>query len=230
MAYLDEIHALLPDNGEAEISAEDIRTSFDIIDSNLGKLVKLDTGYKIQQDYTNFGTPGLNSVDISTQTNIDILNGTTGISSFCQGIGTRNANYTGVSLGYYNNNLPDTLLEIGNGTLNSRANVLEVYNTGLVTAPGLTLALINQNGNGTIATKEYVNQQNLNIQETDFTGNNVQEDFIITRVPVYIQVFNKGIKEQAGVNYTLANDGSETTITFITAPDTSAWVQIVTYG
>ncbi len=228
--YLNDIYALLPDNGSGEISAEDLRDSFGLISDWTGQLTKQGTGYIIydsSQLYPNHGTLGNQAIDLSNQNQIDPLNGAVHDYSFCTGFNTRTSSEYSTILGQYNNPKLGTLLEVGCGDSVTRRNAIEVFQDGTSNAPISTIASINARGAKCLATKEYVDQTVPVPVPYTFTGDNVNTVFTVP-LGSFIQVFNKGILEQETVSYSLVQ-GVNSTITFNTPPDSGAWVYIIVY-
>jgi len=58
------------------------------------------------------------------------------------------------AIGAYNNNLSDTLFEVGNGINGARSNAIEIYSNGRIHAPALSTSLITDNR--CLVTKEYL--------------------------------------------------------------------------
>jgi len=235
MAYIDDIYALLPTNGTGEISAADQRDSFTLMYNNIGKLISqtqgINTGYRIYStDYTNYGPIGNIAYDLSTHVAPDIQNGATHNYSFVQGEGSRSSSFGSTNLGYYNNPQINSIFEIGIGTAALRMNAFEVYKDGTVTSPEVTNANIDLRGPKTFITKEYLDSNFVvTSTSTSFTGNGSNLVFVVPAAP-YIEVFNKGIKEQPTAAYSVVTDVVNSTVTFVSAPDSGAWIEIISQG
>jgi len=173
MAYIDIIHALLPDNATGDITASDLRQCFDLVDENIGKLVQIqengNTGYRLYNKDANFyGEIGHDAVDISTQTENSATRGATGRNSFAVGYQTTSAgrySYAGgyetiaqndyqTSIGKHNTSTStETIFEVGIGAdASNRTNALEIYSNGRIIAPELNTITDPKS----LTTKEYV--------------------------------------------------------------------------
>jgi hypothetical protein len=176
MAYIDIIHALLPDNATGDISAADLRACFSLVDENIGKLVQvqenMNTGYRLYGKDANFhGDIGEQAIDLSEQTESSATKGATGRTSFATGFQTtaegRYSYAAGfetiakndyqTALGKYNTAVStETLFEIGNGDSITRSNALEVYQNGVIQAPESDLINIGAGSGKVLVTKEWV--------------------------------------------------------------------------
>ena len=154
MGYINEIEALLADNNQGLISAEDLRRSFSILDDNTSALQKTLNGWRInnnnQELYLDIGQ---NAIDFTIGT-VDNV-GASGDNAFSQGLNTIAKNQNQHSIGMYNiANDVNTIHEIGIGSGdNDRKNAFEVYIDGKLRAPELTTALIDHPRS--LVTKEY---------------------------------------------------------------------------
>ncbi len=118
----------------------------------------VNTGWRLfDRDPDFYGNIGSYAIDISSP--IPELNNRGGAisqNSFAQGLGTISQNANQCSTGKYNvGTNGNTIYEIGIGVDdNHRSNAFETYTTGLVTAPQLTVSLINSD-NTALITKEF---------------------------------------------------------------------------
>jgi hypothetical protein len=112
-------------------------------------------------------------------------------------------------------------------------NIFEVYTDGKVTAPELTTTLIdNTNTTGKVlVTKEWVtaNAGGGDPIEHDYTATAGQTAFVISgKVLTYVGVFVNGVKIKSS-NYTISDDGTDTTVTFGSGLNANDWVQLLEY-
>ena len=204
MAYIDNINALLPDNGVQQITAHDLRMSFYEVSDNVGRLGKVTenfkTGYRLYDEtetYANTGDTGEAAVDVSYHASSSVLNGALGDYSFTAGIGTRtSATAQGcASIGSYNIGSSTSVFEVGIGTDDTnRLNALEVKNTGEVIAPDLTLDKISGGSNNILATKEYVDSMTFATGTLGQVSGDLQTAFVFNVAAKSVQVFGDGIK------------------------------------
>ena len=255
MAYIDEINALLPDNGVGDITAEDLRRSIEILDTNVGKLGEITednkTGYRfynLSEVYANAGDTGIGAVDLSSQNDpnndnvvVDIGsdNGAKGNYSIVAGLGTKTSIQSGTALGKFNTGI--NFFEIGSGTDDlNRKNAFQVSQDGTLQAPDSTLALINTASNDTLVTKEYADSMTFSIIEDTIEATSNQTVFNFFKKASYVQVFGDGLKQTLhGSNPSLqsitidnnANGGTGlVTVTFVVGQPINTLVEIVCFN
>ena len=161
MAYIDDIYTLLPDNGHGEITAADIRESFNIIYTNRGRLVEIlensKSSFRIQNDTYLTSDLGNHAIDLSFQETASTENGAKGDYSFITGLGTKTSVNHAVAFGRYNTGSPDNVFEIGVGIDDSfRRNSLEIKANGLISVPLAGIGDIENADSKVLVTKEYI--------------------------------------------------------------------------
>lgn len=126
--------------------------SLQIIDEGNGD------GYRIVgRDSNNYGSIGLGAFDFSISLLASITAGSTGDKSVAFGDTTISQNYTSFSSGKFNVGTDiNTIFEIGIGSSNvARANALEIYLDGTLSAPESSIALITSRGSKALITREF---------------------------------------------------------------------------
>jgi len=142
------------------------------------------------------------------------------------------------ALGRYNEGgNTNIVLEIGNGDWNSgspiRSNALEVYTTGEIVAPDLTEAQITAATGKVLVTKEYLeaNGDSGSLIESEFTATASQIDFIISsEVFTTAMVFSEGVRLRETIGYTISDNGTDTTVTLVSAATAGDWIQVTRVG
>jgi hypothetical protein len=81
-----------------------------------------------------------------------------------------------------------------------------------------------------IATKKYVDDNSqTDPVEHDYTATSGQTAFVISgKVLTYVGVFVNGVKIKSS-NYTISDDGTDTTVTFGSGLNANDWVQLLEY-
>jgi hypothetical protein len=109
-------------------------------------------------------------------------------------------------------------------------NVFEVYTDGTVVVPELTVSDIDSANIKALVTKEWVNANaGGDPIEHDYTATSGQTAFVISgKVLTYVGVFVNGVKIKSS-NYTISDDGTDTTVTFGSGLNANDWVQLLEY-
>lgn len=158
-------------------------------------------------------------------------------TSFCSGLYLRTGEDSSAVFGKYNSIPTGGIFLVGIGTsVTDTKNAFEVYTDGRIVAPELTTALINDARS--LVTKEYVDAnaggsdvKDINIQEYQFTATADQTAFVITDkifTENQMDVYTNRLRDRKN-EYSVSDNGTDTTVTFNTGKTSGDLVDIVVY-
>lgn len=195
--------------------------------NNAGYILKEQTDDNIGTNAVNLGYYATASGDNSHVEGV--YSTASGYASHAEGYYTAAQNDYMHAAGIFNvGTATDTIHETGIGTsIADKKNAFEIYTDGRIKAPELTTSLINDTSS--LTTKEYVDAGDADPVEHDFDATAGQTAFTITgKVLTYVGVFVNGIKRRS-TDYTISDNGTDTTVTFGTGLNTNDWVQLLEY-
>jgi len=155
-----------------------------------------------------------------------------GIETIASGAASHSSGYNTIAgydfqfvCGGWNENKSDTYFEIGGGTgSTNRNNLFEVYSDGTANLDS-TVAEIDSRGNLAVINKQYFDSKKSS-STIDFDSTANQTDFIITgKVFDTCLLHINGILQRSN-SYTIADNGTDTTITLDTPINSGVWVAV----